>query len=716
MDASSMILADLNQEQAQAVVADGGPVVVFAGPGSGKTTVLTRRVLYLLAQGVPADQLMIVTFTRDAANEMKARLLQISPKQIHQIWIGTFHALFLKMLRTAGIMVPTLASGFKQNEWIRQLLAQNELPNDDEQVAMFMNQIGLCKGNGILPEQLQVKKEKNRIFKKIYLGYEQLKQQHRYWDFDDILMATYHLLDDKKVRIYWQERFQHILVDEFQDINQIQYDILLRLSQHDQQLFVVGDDDQSIYGFRGSHPRFMLQLEQDFNSVSKVVLETNYRSTDEIIAVSDRLITKNKHRAQKRRAGTGIQGAPIKWLSPQDEEEEAIQMIEQLRDGMHTGILYRTSTQARALVDACIRKEIPFSIAEGDRIFYTRFQVQDILAYLRLSMNGNDLDALAQIVNKPKRYLYQSDWLDACWRMARKQQVSLIEVLPQLPGLESYQKKHMKTLQEQLLRIPLMCAEEAVAYICEEIGYFRYLESFAQRTGNDVATLKEPIEELLLAARHHQDGQALLAHIEHVKKVIQNQPHDPVVHLMTFHKAKGLEFDRVFLMGLHAMVLPHRRSLNVAEHRKNEAWEEERRLLYVGMTRAKTELYLSVSQMRQGKKIGPSPFLKEIGYQEASPSVMKQQVMKPTRTTPNRTQSQPHLKFIDEVVDPEMKLHHFKFGEGLVLKVMPMEGVAPGRKVMIRFTHGVTELHYELSRQLGLLTLVKEATSSVSHG
>ncbi|WP_168188792.1 ATP-dependent helicase [Thermoflavimicrobium daqui] len=706
-----LLLDDLNEAQREAVTAADGPTVVFAGPGSGKTTVLTRRVLYLLEKGTLPEQLMVVTFTRAAAKEMKERLAQIMPDKVNKMMIGTFHSLFLLMLREDFGRIPSFLSAVEQKEWIREWLAGKELPADDESISTYLNQIGLCKGNLIFPQNLNVQKKSNILFRDLYQAYEEKKKQFHYWDYDDILVATYRQLQNPHILAKWQERFKYILVDEFQDINRVQYDIIIQLSEKHRCLFVVGDDDQAIYGFRGSDPTYMYKLKKEFPELKQVILSINYRSTDEIIHLSDQLIRKNKKRQKKLRQGLGTKGASPEWLEPEDEEAESNQILSYLSDGVETAILYRTSTQARSMVDALIRKGIPFSVSSGEGSFYKRWQVQDILAYFRLAYQPNDLDSLVRIMNKPKRYLFNERWIDSCWDLARRSDRTLLDVLPEIPGLEHYQIRLLKEMRKMIMRLKEMTALEGVHLIRQEIGYDRFLEKFAEETGNDRLLVFEPAEELLLAAKYWTDGQALLLHTEKVESYMKKPHPKPQVHLMTFHKSKGLEFDRVFLIGLHAMFLPHRRSLQVPEHRKQDAWEEERRLLYVAITRAKSELYLSISKMRQGKKLSPSPFLKELGFKMPDKNMAadeiavthERNIVTVHQISQSQLKSQPQLRFVHEEVIPGMRLRHSKLGIGTVVKVTPLAGTVPGRKIQLRFENEVKTLHYELARQLRLL-------------
>jgi DNA helicase-2/ATP-dependent DNA helicase PcrA len=705
-----MLLDGLNDLQREAVTVPDRHVVVFAGPGSGKTTVLTRRVLHALHTGTPAERLMVVTFTRAAAREMKERLEQVMGDRVKRLFIGTFHSLFLSLLKESGVTIPPLMTEGEQAKRIRSILMEENLPSDEETVSTTLLQIGLCKNNLILPERMKVEKKKNILFHKVFMAYEKGKRESGVWDYDDILLAMHRVLSDPETAERFAARFDQVLVDEFQDINRVQYEVVRRLVRPHGRLFAVGDDDQAIYGFRGSDPRFMLELEKDFPGIRKVVLLINYRSTNEIIRLSDRLIRHNRMREPKPREGINARGPEAEWLTPEDEEHEAELILSRLRDGLETAVLYRTSTQARALIDALVRKGISFFTFSGESSFYRRWQVQDVLAYLRLAYDPNDLDALVRIINRPKRYLSGEDWLDAAWSLARKTGRTVLDVLPEIPGLEAYHVRYLSELQSRVKELLHLSAAQAVRAIRGGIGYDRWLDAFASETGNDRSTVFEPVEELVLAAEPFADGKALLEHAGRVEAALECPDRSSPIKLMTLHKSKGLEFDRVFLIGLHAMVIPHHRALMVPEHRKAAAWEEERRLLYVGITRAKTELVLSASKTRQGKRVGISPFVKELGFgvEKADPVVT---VQADNAKPGARLAAAPVLKsegargrFAEEPVAPGMRILHVKYGEGTVIQITPLEGVAPGRKVLVRFEEETHALHYELSRQLGLVS------------
>lgn len=700
------ILSGLNERQREAVTAAYMPTVVFAGPGSGKTTVLTRRILYLMEQGTAPENIMVVTFTRAAAQEMKSRLQEVTPRATKNLWIGTFHSLFLLMLQETGMRIPPLLTGGWQKEAVRNILSQLKQPTDDDTIGTYLQQIGLCKASAILPERMNVQKQKNILFREVFSLYEEWKRDHDFWDYDDILLAMYHLVKKPKFLAKWQERVIHILVDEFQDINRIQYDVLVQLASKHRLLYAVGDDDQSIYGFRGSNPKIMLQLKKDFPELKRFILTTNYRSTDPIIHASEQLIQKNRFRQAKPRQGLGTDGADVEFMEPQDENEEAERIIFRIQDGADTAVLFRTTTQARALVDALVRKGISFYMS-GELSFYQRWQVQDMFAYFRLAEDPDDLDSLIRIINKPKRYLFGEEWIDACWYQSKKSRRPLIETLTELPGLEPYQIRHLDRLASDVREIQSLSPVQAIQHLRFKTGYDRFLEGFAKETGADLEQLTEPLDELMVAAELFSDLSSMLSHAGKVEEALkQATPDDAKVKLMTLHRSKGLEFDRVFIIGLQAQIIPHHRSLHVSEGRKSAAWEEERRLLYVGMTRARKELILSSAKTRQGKRAHPSPFLKDIGITgeirgQAAGLEKNQQAATPLKQPDLK--KQPQMQFIHEELQIGMQIHHSRFGTGVIEDVVPIEGVAPGRKILVRFQQNRQSFHYELSRQLGLI-------------
>lgn len=612
----------LNPTQKEAVTHMGGPLVVFAGPGSGKTTVLTCRASYLMqVANVRPQDILIVTFTKAAAEEMRNRLAGlpgIGELRANSCDMGTFHSIFLRiLLRTFG-NVPKLLEEGEQRQIVRELLRAEGLNGDEEETGDLLTKIGLCKNNLILPERIKPEKKEYRDFKRRYAQYETWKKKNGRWDYDDILVECHRLLTTRSdIRQEYAGRYRHILVDEFQDTNHVQYEVLKILAGN-RQLCIVGDDDQSIYRFRGARVEYLLEFRNLYPTAKKVILATNYRSTDAIIATALAVINRNRKREWKNLAGTGRQGEQPVIQRPADERSEAVGVMEKIRELLQNGerveniaVLYRTNFQARALVDEMVRNGMSFVMTDSEGSFYQRWQIRDILSYFRLALHPDDLDALAQIINRPKRYLYPDDWMPKLAEGMRGAG-SCLQVLMEWPGLESWKRGKLEELSWDLKKIKAMTPREALRFIRKQVGYDEFLGEYARRTGQKKEYVFEPVEILEQAVYPFETLDGFLLHVGKVKEaLLQAAKTGYGIRLMTLHKAKGLEFGTVFLIGLVNGMVPHGKSLK--EKDLDESMEEERRLFYVGITRAKDRLYLSAPQKYQGKNVEQSPFLAEIG-------------------------------------------------------------------------------------------------------
>lgn len=611
---------ELNPAQMEAVTHVGGPLVVFAGPGSGKTTVLTCRASYLMqVQKVYPKDMLIVTFTKAAAEEMRSRLASlpgVGGLKAQSCDAGTFHSIFLKiLLRTYGT-VPKLMEEWEQRIVIRELLRNQGLDGNEEEINDLLMKIGLCKNNLILPDQMKPQKQENRDFKRRYKAYEDWKQANRRWDYDDILVECYRLLIGRQdVREEFANKYRHILVDEFQDTNYVQYEIIKLLAAKSD-LSIVGDDDQSIYRFRGSRVDFLLQFNKAYPKAKKVILATNYRSTDPIIETAAAVIHFNKVREAKKIVGTGKQGMLPQFETPMDERAEAVLVLDWIQKQLHNenqediAILYRTNLQARAVVDEMVRREISFSMRDAESNFYTQWQVRDVLCYFKLSLNPDDLDSFMAILNRPKRYIYQ-DKISGYLSTAYQEKRSLLHALAEYRELESWKRRKVEELIWDLKKISGMSPREGLRFIRKQIGYDQFLEEYVENTKQKKESVFEPIEILEQAVIPFKTIFDFLAHVEKVNQAIkQARKSENGIQLMTFHKAKGLEFKTVFLIGLVKGMVPHNKSLK--EKDSTEALEEERRLFYVGITRAQEKLILSAPQRYRGEKAERSPFLDEI--------------------------------------------------------------------------------------------------------
>ncbi|ASS75135.1 hypothetical protein CIG75_09180 [Tumebacillus algifaecis] len=722
---------ELNDEQREAVCHTAGPLVVFAGPGSGKTTVLTCRAAYLLqVERVPAAKLLIVTFTRAAAMEMQSRLAAmpgLGQQSIRAAEIGTFHSVFMRMLmQQSGGQLPQLMEEGQQRAIVKTLLREQGEDGDDEQVADVLSKIGLCKNNLIMPERIKATKPENQKFRDLFAGYERVKQQEGRWDYDDILVAAHAMLkNNPTVRDHYQKRFAYLLVDEFQDTNLAQYEVIKMLSGNGN-LCIVGDDDQSIYRFRGSRVEFLLDFEETFPGAKKVILAVNYRSTDNVIETASRVILHNRVRQSKLIRGTGKKGEHPVLLRPEGEKDEAEQILHEVADllaaqpeldGQEIAILYRTNIQVRAMIDGLVQKGLPFTLHDADGDFYGRWQVRDVLTYFKLAYNPDDLDNIVQILNRPKRYIYADRLVDEVQRLRRTKQITYLEAFTEVESLEAYQRTKVEQLIKDLVELRLLTPLQALHKIRKEIGYDRYLEEFAAKTGNDVALVSEPLEELEQAVLGHRTLQDFLGHVEEVKETVRrSRGKGEGIQLMTMHKAKGLEFKHVYCIGLVENMLPHPKALQGEGDKRSAAVEEERRLFYVGMTRAKRYLTLSAPLRYHGHRAEPSPFLYETGLlarpkrvaisnsQNAGPAALKKEPVVVTVSASERMKSALD-KYGATQFSVGEALHHKDLGTGKIQELKLLTGDS-GRRVLIKFPgqEKVHDLHLELCLSLGLLS------------
>ncbi|PWK14348.1 ATP-dependent helicase [Tumebacillus permanentifrigoris] len=735
----------LNPEQREAVRHVAGPLVVFAGPGSGKTTVLTCRAAYMMQVArIPANQLLIVTFTRAAAEEMQTRLgvmPGIGEQAVRATEIGTFHSVFLRMLlQQNGGRMPQLLEETEQRTLIRNLLREAGEDGDDEEVADTLQKIGLCKNNLILPARIKATKPENQKFRDLYAGYEKAKARMDRWDFDDILVECYHMLTSNPLALaYYQRKYRYILVDEFQDTNLAQYEVIKLLAGHGN-LCIVGDDDQSIYRFRGARVEFLLDFESLYPGAEKVILATNYRSTDPVIETSSRLIMHNRKRQSKHIKGTGREGERPVLIRPEGERDEAEQILTQVeallasgQEGREIVVLYRTNIQVRAVIDGLVQRNLPFTLHDSDGDFYRRWQVRDVLTYFKLALEPDDLDGLTAIINRPKRYLYPERWVDEVHHIRREQGDSYLEALQKVASLEPYQRQKVEQLAKDLHKLRFLSPSSALQMIRKTIGYDKYLEEYAQKSGNDLKAASEPLEELEQAVMGHGTIANFLQHVAEVNETIRRSRNKGEgIQLMTMHKAKGLEFEHVYCIGLVEEMVPHSKAINVEGDKKDAAYEEERRLLYVGMTRAKRFLTLSAPIRYHGGKAEPSPFLYETALLQRPKKVeLKSTGMRDgvpigsqlggryglgtgrtgAVTAPGSMISpQDRLKLALEKygtlsLTAGDTLQHRELGTGVIEEIKPLSGDG-GRRVLLRFEgrDKPLDVHLELSMYLELMT------------
>lgn len=619
----------LDTHQREAVSDTEGPLLVLAGAGSGKTRVLTTRTAYMLHEKkIQPNSIMLVTFTAKAAAEMKGRLLTypgIQRTDVQQLVSGTFHSIFYRILSFHHPDVWNSQKLIKKDWQKEQILktAGRELELEEKEFSydVALQQIGFWKNSLILPHQVQTESKWDEKTASLYQYYEEYKQKQELFDFDDMLIGCYQFLQDNpEILVQYQNRFQYFLIDEFQDINKVQYELIKLLSARHQNVCAVGDDDQSIYAFRGSDPHYLLQFEKDFPDAKLVVLSQNYRSSHEIITTANRVIEGNKVRRSKKMQGQFSQGEPPLLFFPYDEEEEATMIVTDMQEKLSNGyrpedfcILFRTNTGSRAMFERLANSSLPFKIDQDVEPFYERFMVKSMLSFLRLSLNEEDQTSVKYIL--PTLFVKQSIFNDLRAKSILEDR-TLLECLSETRTGFAFQERKLKKLLPVLRTIPSLSPLTAIETVEKELGY----QDFVKKRGNEGNQLdkgSDDMRDLKVAAKRFTSLQEFLDHADHMTamnreiKKMSKEKNDSIT-LSTIHRAKGLEYRVVYIPGAVDGSLPHDFSLEAYRNGDEGQLEEERRLMYVAITRAREQLYLSVPTKRRGKKAYPSRFLKSI--------------------------------------------------------------------------------------------------------
>jgi DNA helicase-2/ATP-dependent DNA helicase PcrA len=630
------ILAGLNAAQREAVEAVEGPVLVLAGPGSGKTRVLTHRVAYLVqAFGVPAWQIMAVTFTNKAAREMKARIFQLLGEAVRDLTVGTFHAICARLLRreaeAAGISPQyVIYDSSDQLSLARKSIRDLNLDDKLFRPRAMLRLISVAKNELVTPAEMQAATYREEVARRVYERYQALLDENGALDFDDLLMKTVQLFQgNAEVRAKYQRRYPFILVDEWQDTNMAQYELVKHLAGQRANLFVVGDEDQSIYRFRGADYRNVARFREDYPQARVILLERNYRSTQTILDVANAVIARNIHRHPKKlytQAGSGPQITAVEAYDEQEEGDLIVSEIQRLvaRGEAQLGdcaVMYRTNAQSRPIEDAFVRRGMPYKLVGATR-FYERKEIKDAMSYLRLIHNPYDGVGLARILNVPPRGIGRKTegTLDQWAGQMSLPVYAALQILAEgetdhpfgtraanaLLGFTSLIEELSRARQQLNLL-------ELLDLLLERIGYASYVQD-----GSDEGQNRwENILELRTVARDYADlapDVALTTFLEEVALVSDVDNLDEKVDaptLLTLHAAKGLEFPVVFITGLEEGLFPHSRSMDDPEQ-----MEEERRLCYVGVTRAKEHLYLIHTFRRtlygESEVRDPSRFLDDV--------------------------------------------------------------------------------------------------------
>lgn len=613
-------LEGLNKEQLEAVSYEAGPCMVLAGPGTGKTTVITARIVNLIKRKVVSpENILVVTFSRAAANEMKERYVKLSG--IHsagRVSFGTFHSVFFRLLRQyRGYKLEDLLDENQKFNAVRNIVRRLGvgITEDEEQIRDIISDMEYIISTMSDAASFRPSACDSRQLACIIEAYDEFKRQSGKYDYDDILYDCFYLLQ-KSPGILGEvrEKYKYILVDEFQDINMLQFETIRLIAEPLNNIFIVGDDDQSIYGFRGAAPDILLNFEMLYKGCAKIYLKNNYRTTENILNSALSVISINKNRYSKKLETVNSRGSLPITFEAEDFEEEARAIaarIEQMnrhgREFSDFAVIYRTNLQSRALIDAFMDAGIPFATLDGIVSIYNHWIFKDVMSYLKLGANLGSTRDIIRIINRPKRYI-SKDVLEK----AEKRNGDYIQSILNDSRLNRLQVNGMLEFRNDLKRLGAMNPQNAVKYIRNVIGYDEYLKEYASSKGISTKGLTETIEEIESSAAGFE---SLLLYMQHVEQVVEKLGEKDYasfgqnnVKLLTMHKAKGLEFDTVFICGSVEGLSPY-----VKGDCEGEDLEEERRLYYVAMTRAKRELYISIPKHRYGKAVKPSRFIEELG-------------------------------------------------------------------------------------------------------
>ena len=597
------------EAQKRAIESKARAVLVVAGPGSGKTTVLTERLVYLLKNGAEAKSCLLLSFTRASSKEMALRFAKrgIAGNSPH---FSTIHALCLSLLREVrGIEREGLVNLYEKMDWLSAYFLEKGIAREEveELLLNYGNQISYFKSITEEERMHFLREEKNEDFLPLFQYYEKMRKLRGKLDFEDLLIEVLlELQKNTRIADSWKSRFSYILVDEFQDLSLIQYAILKALSEKGASLFVVGDEDQSIYGFRGASPDILFRFAGDFPDCERIFLADNFRSKEEIVLLSKRLIGKNKKRFQKPLSGRRGRGGKAKYFLLETGVEEAVLLAEHVESLLREGcppeeiaVLCRSKMQITPLLPGFMERGIPIVVVEELSNVFQHFIGKDILAYLRLAKNKESSQELVQILSKPYRGLRRE------------------KILHKDSGLSDL-KRAAKTLKEReeteklekhLEAFSKLNPKEAILFIRKEIGYEKYLEDFAKKKNKDFTEWWESLEEITAMSEGYPDLDAFFRFVtEFNRRALERRKpeEEKGIRFMTYHSAKGLEFDEVFLPDCIEGIIPDGRA------KKPEEIEEERRSFYVALTRARKGIHIYVTKTRYSKKVFPSRFIPEL--------------------------------------------------------------------------------------------------------
>lgn len=611
---------ECNKEQKEAIMHRDGPAMVLAGPGAGKTYVITNRVKALIDEyGVKPEQILVVTFSKAAAVEMKERFEMMTGGRRLPVRFGTFHSVFFQILRLAHhYEVKDIATPALKYRFLEETLNETGYEVDDKKefLSDIEKEISRVKGEGIEIDCYFSSACSAEIFQKMYRGYQEKLQRHRCLDFDDMVVYTYQLLKEREdIRRRWQAQFRYLLIDEFQDINRLQYETVCMLAEPENNLFIVGDDDQSIYGFRGAKPGIMLSFPKRFPDTKQIVLGVNYRCSDEIMKAAERLIGKNNERYEKHIVANKGKEQPVHMKKCENLPDEAEKIVAQIQMYQKEGIayqemavLFRTNMQMRLLAGKLMEHGVPFTMRENLPNLFDTWMAKDIMCYLQLALGNRSREKFLKIANRPVRYLSRTAFTESEVSFDKLRAYYAVKN-------QEWMEERIWNFEYDLKNLASLSPYAAIHFIRKGIGYDEFLKTYADERNVNADDWFDVLDEMQEMARDKKSIPEFLSFVENygdtLEEIRQEQKkqqvkEEPGVSLMTMHASKGLEFPVVFVPTLNEDIVPYRKAVQEGN------LEEERRMLYVAMTRAKTYLHLSFVKERFHKEAEPSPFLYEI--------------------------------------------------------------------------------------------------------
>ena len=597
---------NFNKSQTSAIRHKDGEMIVLAGPGSGKTAVITQRTKNLIKEyKVNPGNILVITFTKAAALEMKQRFIQLMGEEKANVNFGTFHAVFLTILKHAyNFSSSNIISEEQRYELMRDIISHYDVEFKDENdfIGNIYSEISQIKNARLDINNFYSNQCGEEIFRNIYKDYQRRLNQSKMIDFDDMLTYTYELFTERKdILAAWQKKFKYILIDEFQDINRIQYEIVKMLALPENNLFIVVDDDQSIYRFRGSKPEIMLNFDKDYPNAQKVILNTNYRCGKYIVETSKNLISHNKERFVKDIVASKEDETPVNYVTFESRKDENLYLIKDIDTKIKGGksfedfaVLFRTNTQPRGLIEQFITYNIPFRVKDHIPNIYEQWIARDIFSYIRIATGSRDRKDFLRIMNRPKRYLSRNSLYGPV--ISFDEWIKLYDEQPWIA-------ERIEKLEADIKFISKMSPFAAINYIRRGIGYDDFLIEYAQYKQIGKEDFFDIIDDIHSSAKGYKTFDEWYEHIDLYTREMKKQAEKKLnnsnaVTLATMHSSKGLEFDNVYIIDANEGIMPYKKAV------LEKDIEEERRLFYVGMTRAKTSLSIySVKSINEKESV-----------------------------------------------------------------------------------------------------------------